>query len=312
MQRLKKINSITTEDILMSTPINRQTNAEGASGAQQMAHSTGNISNNKKWQALLSTGVGGYAGATTCFPFESIKKKLESGQLKTLFSRELFPELHPQEIMRGSVAFSLAVGSNAATMIVVNRLLHSLQGYDHNSKAQEIGAAVLSGGVASIFSTVVENTLMDQQLRGVSLQRSVSSLGKQGTTRFYIGFPELFLRECGFGTFMIVIMPTATKKVRDLTHNEALAQGAGLFVGIGGALGTQPFDVMATGKQKAACNGKRISTSQVAREIYKKQGVLGFWSGGIPRAGLFVGCATFIPLFTKKIEEWFKNIERKY
>lgn len=241
----------------------------------------------------ISAPSGGAVGAYICFPFEGIKKRLQSGQRVQLNLRELF---------RGSTAFSGSVALNTLMAMAVKRSIECTPGYDRSSITHEAGSALGAGVVgAFVGSTPVENIILVQQLKKLGPIGAICHIFSQSITRLWVGFPELACREAGFAGCMLYFVDKAEKVIQKRTGSVALAQLGGFGVGIFGAIATQPFDMIATIKQKSEGT---IRSRDAIRDTYREQGLLALWRGGGPRVVLFSGCAYIIP----KVEDVVYNI----
>jgi hypothetical protein len=248
------------------------------------------------WHNLLSSAAGGSGGAYICFPFEGLKKRIQSGQPLSFY---------PQELFRGSVAFSISVTLATVTAMSFDRALKNMPGYDHTSLVWNSGSAVMSGMLGSVVgSTPVENIILTQQLHKTSPVNAIRIMLQQGPTRLWVGLPELAIREGGFAGVMLWGVDAARQKVLKRTNSKTKAEIAALSVGVGGATVTQPFDALATIKQKS--NGL-LSSTQAAQQLYASKGPLGFFSGLSQRVFLFTGCAYTIPKIQKMTSDWLNN-----
>ena len=249
-------------------------------------------------KTLVSSATGGYIGGYTCFPFEGIKKRLQTGELLSsdffnLKNGKLLSFLHPKELLRGSTAFATCVTVASASSITFNSLIKKLPFYDANSTSWNISAAIGSGMLGAVVgSTPVENTILIQQKKTIAPIPAMKIMLSQGITRPWVGVRELMMREAGFAGVMLWAGPAANKAVLDKTNDKGLALIGELGAGAIGALLTHPADTLATYRQKL--DGK-ISLLDGAKQLYKQNGISSFYRGAISRIGLFVGCATIIP-----------------
>lgn len=251
----------------------------------------------KNWHIPFSAAIGGGTGGYLCYPFEGLKKKYQSGQ-KISF--------HPLELYRGSSAFSMSVTTATVASMTFQHLLKSMPGYDHTSSTWEAASAVASGMLgACIGSTPVENIILTQQLNQTGPSQAVRILLKQGIARPWLGLPELMVREAGFAGTMLWAGKAARTKAYELTDSEMAASGAEIAAAVGGAIGTQPADTVATKKQHA--NGD-FSSRQAIQAIYRESGMRGFFRGGSQRVFLFTGCAIIIPRMESIVKNFLKDL----
>ncbi len=253
---------------------------------------------------LISSAFGGAGGAFAAFPAENLKKNFQRGALRTsdiinLANGKFFNALKPTQLYRGASSFSASVMMASTTSISLNKLIQLLPFYDSSSKLHELAAAICSGMLGAIVgSTPVENIILTQQKLSTGPIPAIKHLLKQGITRPWAGLPELMAREGGFTGVMLFAGPSARKLTFDKTHNTQLSIIAELAAGAAGSLLTQPFDTIATYRQER--DGK-IPLKTTIINMYKENGVLRFYRGGIPRIILFTICSISIPRFAEKI-----------
>ena len=210
-----------------------------------------------------------------------------------------------KNLYRGATAFAVSVTFATVTAMCFDRVLKTAPGYDHSSPAWNGVSAVTSGMLGAVVgSTPVENIILVQQLNKTSPTNAIRTMMKQGPTRLWVGLPELAVREGGFAGAMLWGVDAARAKVLSHTNSEPLAETAGVGIGLVGAAFTQPFDTLATIKQKS--NGS-LSSTQAIRQIYATKGPLGFFSGLSQRAILFTGCAYTIPKIQRFASDWLNS-----
>jgi hypothetical protein len=216
----------------------------------------------RDWHVMASGAVSGFVGGWTCFPFEAIKKKLQSGQLPThsnikkmmaaaekaklpaLLKLNLDPtvakriivaeenaklralfkfHLHPREIYRGSTAFGTAVMGNTFVLVTFQRLIQKTPGYDPKSETWKAVSAVGAGVLGGMLaSTPVENIILTQQLHQLGPIATIRKLFAQSLTRPFVGMPELMMREAGFAAVMLYGTRAAADYVREKTKKASL------------------------------------------------------------------------------------------
>ncbi len=245
------------------------------------------------WHTFISAAAGGSGGAYICFPFEGLKKRLQTGQQLSF---------QPKELYRGSTAFAVSVTFATVASMCFNNALKTIPSYDHESALWNGVSAVVSGMLGAVVgSTPVENVILVQQLDKTTPIKAIIKMMGQGPTRLWVGLPELACREAGFAGAMLWGVDAARNKVLSKTESKTLAEAAALGVGLVGAAITQPFDTVATIKQKS--DGK-LSTSQAVKQIVESKGATGLFRGLSQRALLFTGCAYTIPSIQKLVENW--------
>lgn len=251
------------------------------------------------WHVVFSAALGGSGGAFFNFPFEGLKKRIQTGQQISL---------HLKELYRGATPFAVSVTIATVASMTFNDLLRKIPGYDYSSPVCNGASAITSGMLGALVgSTPVENVILTQQLKQMRPTQAIVTMVKErGLRRLWVGFPELALREAGFAGAMLWGVDAARAQVLSKTDSKPLAEAAALGVGVVGAVITHPFDTVATIKQKS---DGRLSSRQAIEEIYRGYGLKGFFRGVSSRVVLFTGCAYTIPGITGIIQKWLHSME---
>ncbi len=256
-----------------------------------------NQSSLNRWHTFISAAAGGAGGAYINFPFEGLKKRLQTGQKISL---------HPRELYRGSTAFAVSVTFATIASMSFNNALKEVSSYNHNSSLSNGVSAVTSGMLGALVgSTPVENVILTQQLHKTSPIKAIAKMVKEGgPRRLWVGLPELAFREGGFACAMLYGVEAARNEALSKTDNKLVAEAAALSVGVVGAAITHPFDTVATIKQKS--DGQLSSTSAI-KQIYEINGPKGFFRGVGNRVVLFTGCAYTIPAISTLVQNWLSK-----
>lgn len=248
------------------------------------------------WKKLVSSSLGGATGALICYPFEGLKKRLQSGQSLKVESGALFAKsspFHPRELFRGATPFAASVTLATTSSMMFNKILKSMPFFQNESSSKQAQAALASGMLGALVgSTPVENVILTQQLKKVGPFEAVKIMTRQSLLRPWVGLPELMIREAGFAFVMLYGASEVQRLILQKTKSETSAFIGSLGMGILGAAATQPFDTIATIRQKA--DGK-IGTKDAVVDMFKKYGYSGFFKGLSQRVFLFTGCALIIP-----------------
>lgn len=241
------------------------------------------------WHTPISAFIGGAGGGFACFFAEGLKKRSQSNQPISLAS------FYPKELLRGSTSFALSVGTTSVAQFTLKRLLKNLPSYDDTSATWNVATAIASGMCGALFSTVVENIILQQQLTKSTPSKAISTLVKQGYVRPWLGLPELMVREGGFALTMLYLACVVSEHLKAKYNNEAVSHAGEIGVGVFGAFFTHPFDTMATYKQKNLTN-----TRTALKDLYAQNGFSAFYKGVGYRAMLFTGCMLIIPYLENK------------
>ena len=228
---------------------------------------------------LVAAGISGGCGAYASFFFEGAKKRLQSNQ-KLPNLKNIGPYIWLKESFRGSSGFA---GSLIPTSIIQQMTSHYFEekklSYTLMGRTIEI---VCSGGLGGIFSTMVENLVLEQQMTKTGPKDAFFNLLKQGNTRIFRGLPLVMSREAIFG-FCYLKGADEASNYAATNFVAYYAIPAQLAVGAIGSLISHPFDTTATTMQRYGFNSMLTS----AKHLWNENKVKSFYKGGAMRIGLF-------------------------
>ena len=158
----------------------------------------------------------------------------------------------------------------------------SLQKFSDNNFAN----AFASGAVSALANTPSDLVMLHQQNTGVSLRQMFMHLLRHGKLRgLYSGFIATAMREGGFASgylYGISKLKPIIKKNFNINDNLTLTTATGIPVGLTVTAFTQPWDTIKTNMQQHYDKRKLLRDS--VKEIYKQNGVSGFYRGFLPRS----------------------------
>lgn len=229
--------------------------------------------------SLIAAGISGFVGAYASFIFEGTKKRLQSNQpLPSLF--KLGAAGWMKELFRGSSSFA---GSLVPTSMLQQMTSHFFASQNlSTTTAGKIAETAFSGALGGFASTLVENTILRQQMNKSGPLAAISSLLKEGKTRPFRGLPLIMTREAIFTLCYL----KGAKDAGDyaVTHfGAAYVLPAQLAIGTVGSLASHPFDTTATTMQRYGYT----SPKQAAAHLWKENGTRAFMKGALARVGLF-------------------------
>jgi len=225
--------------------------------------------NNKKLtpQYLIAGGITGWIEAFSTWPAEYMKTQMQLKQNEKSMSH-FFNALGKQVKTNGF--FSLYKGITPVIAIGIPKSAIRFSVYEGTN--QKIGnpfiSGIIAGGIESALVGIPSETLktrmienncgIKEGLKGGLYQGSSATIIRHSLTQ---------------GTRFVAF--SSFKKYND---NNFLG---GVFAGIISVYGSQPFDVIKTRKQgKITCTKTNYD---VAKDIYHKLGIKGFWKGSLPR-----------------------------
>jgi hypothetical protein len=250
-------------------------------------------------QSLITGSVAGAVEVGVNHPLWTIKIRMQCGDPFTL---------NPRLLYRGIVP-------NAASMIPITGiqvgfdrcLLRML--YKDGAELTDfqcISSAFVAGVGSAPASCITEMVMTHQKKTGESFYTAgkyvVSNSGWRG---LFTGLPATMMREGIFTPFFLAVTPILKGKVLPYVPNNGVALlVAGIGSGLGATILSQAADTLKTIQQGAA-HPQQVSLGRVVREIYVKDGLYGFFRGGIPRGARVVSAVTVMGLVTDKMEALF-------
>lgn len=236
---------------------------------EQKNQSTENYGN-----SLIAAGASGLAGAYASFFFEGMKKRLQSNQALPQFNLSLFPWI--KESFRGSSSFACSLVPTS----IIQQMTHHY--FSNQNSSNEIAETIFSGALGGFASTMVENIVLQQQLKKCGPKEACSDLLSQGKTRLFRGLPLIMSREAFFG-FSYLQGAKQAAHYATTNYGPEYALPAKLMVGALGSLVSHPFDTVATTMQHRGYS----KSKEAVKHLWRENGVKAFYKGGFARIGLF-------------------------
>lgn len=224
--------------------------------------------------ALVAAAISGLAASYASFFFEGMKKRLQSNQPLPQFKSNTLAWL--RESFRGSGSFACSLVPTS----VIQQMAH--QHLAQNNSSNETIETIFSGALGGLASTVVENVVLQQQLKKYGSREAFSDLISQGKTRLFRGLPWIMVREAIFG-FSYMQGAKEAADYATTNYGAIYAIPAKLMVGALGSLISHPFDTIATTMQH---RGYRIGMHAV-KYLWSENQLKAFYKGGAARIGLF-------------------------
>jgi len=155
-----------------------------------------------------------------------------------------------------------------------------------------------AGALAGSCQTLVDNPIEVLKVRMITGQ--TSNFLQTLTKSFHFGFRETLIRNAGFCAIFNYGLQVSNPK----TLQERLYYG-GVSGLVAGFL-TQPLDVLKTERQRTG--GSQLPTRKLLLQIFRNQGIRGYWAGGVMRSVLSfstmgIGTVAFLT-FNNFLEDW--------
>lgn len=249
---------------------------------------------------IWNTGLSAVLATVINFPFEGMKKRLQSNQ--TLSFKEIMTGIPKgvsvkwnavslkqlPELYRGCTAFGVSLVPTSIIQRSMNKRLLEKFGEGTTTK---VYSGLFSGAMGAVASTAVENVILTQQKYTAGPRVAVNIIYKKGgITGIWTGFSMISVREAVFASSYLYAAEAAATYYSNVFGTDKTLP-AKLGVGVVGALITHPADTIATTMQNSH---KKISALKAAKEIYRGKnfesaGAKNFWKGGSWRCALFTG-----------------------
>ncbi len=272
-----------------------------------MKQSTENLSNgvtpsrHTQGQSLIAAGVSGFFAGYAGFPFESIKKRLQSNQaLPSAHNMGL--RIWLRESFRGVGSYALTNIPASVAQQMTNHYFEEQTTISHTLAGKTI-QVVISGAVGGIPATIIGNTLLEQQLKQIKPTQALVNLVKEGgVMRPLRGVVMTMVRESMFGFCYLKAMDDAGQYATK-HWGPSYALPAQVTVGITGSLLSHPFDTIATTMQRY----NYASVSEAAQHLWRQNKSMAFFKGGLARVGLFTSTMWVINRTKQAVLEQFES-----
>lgn len=256
--------------------------------------------------------LSGTLAAVVMYPTEALKKLSQTNTKKDLgFKIKKLRTWLPagKKLYTGGLGFAASVGPatllqrNTYTMLSSNPAFN-----DH-----KMLTAFISGSVGAICSTVVENTILTQQIllrknNSANLSAAFKQLYSYGLLKIWTGFTPLVVREGIFGGLALSQSDQFAEYCQQSWNHPYASTLGKLSIGLMGALITHPFDTVATRKQHNMHAGIQEPIHEIFKKVYTNEGIKGFYRGGGWRVGLFTGCMLIISNSKKPAEKMLSTM----
>lgn len=253
-------------------------------------------------QSLVAAGVSGFFAGYAGFPFESVKKRLQSNQ--PLPNANMGIRLWFKESFRGVGSYALTNIPASVVQQMTNHYFEEQTTISHTLAGKTI-QVVIAGGVGGVPATIIGNTLLEQQLKKIKPTEALSNLLKEGGyTRLLRGASMTMVREAMFGFCYLKAMDDASQYAS--SHwGPAYAIPAQVTVGVVGSLLSHPFDTIATTMQRYNYTGVR----EAAEHLWRQNKSSAFFKGAMARVGLFTSTMWVINKTKQTVLEQFETDE---
>lgn len=253
------------------------------------------------WMSVTSSSFGGAIGAMVAYPFEGLKKSVQSN-LITNWKQAVGLFFHPKELYRGTSAFATSLVPTTIIQMSAKRFISHLAISDNDRALGDI----FCGALGALASAPAEKLILTQRKYQIGPMEALAKVVKlQGVLAPWDAIKPLACREAVFGVCML--------KYGKLAYDEYGFMGT-IGVGFAGAIISHPFDCIATKMQLMSFMNadqgikEKVTTWDVVKKITAEQGMKGFTKGLTWRLGLFTSCMAVIPLAEGAISDQLNKV----
>lgn len=252
---------------------------------------------------FISNVGAGFGVAATTFPAESLKKRLQTNQTEKFVPYRGF----------GIFVFNV-VPTTTVQLITDSYIRKHVIPKDDNSLSAKLLSAGYAGAQGALVATLVENTIVRQQVMKVGPMLALQDMLKVGLLRPLKSYPLIAGRDASFVATMLCLNDEAKEcAVKNFGHITPFAATiASFMVGTAGAFLSHPLDTVASNLQKTH---DKISISKAFQSLYQAHGIKGFFAGIGPRFVLYHVFMNAIPwtrdFINKGIEPYLNDDDQK-
>lgn len=232
---------------------------------------------------------------------ETVKKLIKNGELiKAAVASKLFYGV-PLFIMHVAPATAIQLTTDAA----FREYLPS-----PDSFSTSIPRSFYCGVQGSIVATIVERTIVQQQVAGVKTLPALKQIFGKGFSHPWRTMPLISVRDGIYAMFLFNLNPFAAKFGEEKCGTVGKFAGVTLSSVIGATI-SHPCDTLATYIQDLHAQNFKVSIFEGVKQKITQDGLKSLYKGYLFRLGLFMGFSNAIPPLQNAINEQLKMFENK-
>jgi hypothetical protein len=191
---------------------------------------------------ILSNFMAGITVAYTCFPIQGLKKWWQSRQ-----SGITLTTWREYRLFRGSTVFAANVVPTTVIQLTTNSMIDAYLLDQSSTFYKRFFANALCGMCGAICSTLVENTIMRQQVLQKGPITALNSMFQESSLRPWRSYPLIATRDSIFTICMFCVLPEI-KKISNANFpgDKTMESLSRFLVGFIGTAISHPFDTLAT------------------------------------------------------------------
>jgi hypothetical protein len=258
------------------------------------------------WVGIPAGLVAGMGDTALNYPAYGIKIRKQRGEKINL---KMFL---PKELYRGVITYGL---SAIPITILQDGISTLIKSYDPAPSQTSDATAAFLGGCASAFvAAPMSNVIVTQQQQSMQPRTAIQSIiNNYGYSRFWMGIGPTLMRDGPYALAAFwgtnAMKQYIEKRYQlDKDSNKAIIP-ASITTGAITTVLTQPVDTIATKMQDS--HESSISAWKVAKDILKKEGFKGLYSGTFFRGSSLIGGMLIVSTLSTATKEFVTERYRK-
>jgi hypothetical protein len=253
----------------------------------------------------------GFNQTLTSLPFWTMKTRMQCGYQFSISPKILYKGFGP-----AVSSITLMSVSQVFCTTTAHRLFYSAPSTNSTeathsdlNSTQRIFSALTGGAASTIISNPVGVVITQQHKHPNSTfnDTAIHLTKKYGISRFYISFACNSVINSSFTFGFFAAYPILKTSFKSIFPNEIVSTtAASLCTGLLSGIISQPFDTVKTLQEKNADEAKK-PLSYYFKTLYKKHGLLKFYTGFIPAVASTTVAATVAGILVEKSENYFLN-----
>ncbi|NBV41470.1 hypothetical protein EBR96_01705 [bacterium] len=275
------------------------------------------VSGDSNFAWTVFSGFSGSAAATlVAYPLDVIKTQIQSDPGKRhKLMRSVFAELSYHRLYQGAGSTLVGLGFARGLKFVVFDALTAYGGgasLQRNPSLVSLLNGSIAGAVQGVFLTPIEliKTRMQLQFPASGLTETCYQIYRtEGAAGFYKGAPSVIaLKSTWNGIYFLTINAVQSHGVPACVSpkESRVTFFAGILGGVFASVVTIPIDVV---RVRIQGNRDGLLFREVARAIFKQEGILGFYKGTFPKI-LYFGVSGGLSNFFVREIQGLKDFER--
>lgn len=257
-----------------------------------------------------STITGGLAGATEVLvdhPLWTLKTRFQNSDIP----KQSKLTANPKVLYRGLVPNMLSMVPISALQVICAESTKAVIKKDNDDESMsdliDLFASCLGGAFSANVSGPTELIMARQKEKQGFISTASNMVKQHGISSLTKGLLGTACRDSIFTGGYLFGVPYLKNKLKPYTSDQVATVVSGVGAGVSAAVLSHPFDTVKTAQQTApnAFESKSMTSMwNMAKTILKKDGIKGFYKGGVPRTVRVVSAVTLMGNVNETIGTW--------